>query len=385
MTHSKNLIYKILVLNSGSSSIKYKLFCSKKFEVLYDGIEEEVSDFHQSFETIFKKLISSKSIKKLEDISCVGHRVVHGGEKFSKPVKITTNLIKELESLISLAPLHNPANIDGIKTIKEKLPNISQVAVFDTAFHTSIPKEAFLYPIPYELYEKNKIRKYGFHGTSHQYVASKYAKKYNKELKDLNLITIHLGNGASVTCIKNGKSIDTSMGFTPLEGLMMGTRCGDIDPSIVLYLQEYLNIDIKEVSNILNKQSGLKGICKHSDLRKIISLKNNGDTKAELAINMFVEKIRKYIGIYFLKLEKLDAIIFTGGIGENSSLIRKKVFKGLSDNLGLKIDNILNESSIDKIGEIQTKKCKTKIVVIKTDEEKSIAQQTIKLLEKRKK
>ena len=350
------MIYKILVLNSGSSSIKYKLFCSKKLDVIYEGIEEEVSNFHKRIKIIFKKLLDTNAIKKIEDISCVGHRVVHGGEKFSNPVLVTAEVIKDLEELIPLAPLHNPSNIDGIKIIQNRLPNIRQVAIFDTAFHSTIPKEAFLYPIPLELYNKEKIRKYGFHGISHQYVASKYAKNYNQKLKNLNLITIHLGNGASVTAIKNGKSIDTSMGFTPLEGLMMGTRCGDIDPSVVLYLQEYLNMDIKEVSNILNKQSGLKGICSHSDLREIISLKDSGDTKAKLAINMFVEKIRKYLASYIFKLKKVDAIIFTGGIGENSKMIRDKVTKDLK------------------------KFIKTKVVVIATNEEKSIAEQTIKLL-----
>ncbi len=352
---------KILVLNSGSSSIKYKLFNSEDFSLLFDGIEENVKDFHKSFNNIFTKLIKSKIINSLEDIGGFGHRVVHGGEYFSKPTLIDKKIIKQLEKLIILAPLHNPSNIDGIKIIQNKIPNAKQVAVFDTAFHSTLPMDAYLYPLPFELYEKHKIRKYGFHGTSHFYVAKEFARKYKRNLKNLNLITIHLGNGASICAIKNGKSIDTSMGFTPLEGLMMGTRCGDIDPAIILYLQKHLHLDIEQVDTLLNKQSGLKGICGQNDLRDIINLSKNGDKKAKLAIKMFVEKIRKYLGTYILKLGLVDGIIFTGGIGENSQLIRKKVCKNL------------------KL--FPTKQgTKSKIVVIKTNEEKEIASQTKKLL-----
>ncbi len=351
---------KILVLNSGSSSIKYKLFDNKYFKVLFEGIEEEVKDFHKSFENIFADLIKSKIIKKLEDISLVGHRVVHGGEKFSKPILVTTKIIKEMEKLIDLAPLHNPSNIDGIKTIEAKLPKVTQVAVFDTAFHHTIPKRNFLYPIPIEYYDKYKIRKYGFHGTSVDYVAKEFSMKFDKKLKRLNLIVLHLGNGASITAIKNGKSFDTSMGFTPLEGLMMGTRSGDIDPSIVLYLQQNLNLKLNDINNLLNKQSGFKGICGKSDLRKILDDCNSGDKNSKLAIDMYVDRIRKYLVNYILKLKKVDGIIFTGGIGENSKIIRDKVCKDLSY--------------------ILKKQNKTKIVVIKTDEEKSIARQTNKLI-----
>ncbi|MEA3498599.1 MAG: acetate kinase [Campylobacterota bacterium] len=346
----------ILVLNSGSSSIKYKLFCSKNYKVLFEDIEEEVEDFHISFENIFTKLLKSKVIKKLEDISFVGHRVVHGGEKFSKPVMVTKKVIKELEKLIVLAPLHNPSNIDGIKTIKSKLPKIPQVVVFDTAFHHTIPKKNFLYPLPIEYYNKYKIRKYGFHGTSVEYVANKFTQKYNKKLKDLNLIVLHLGNGASITAIKNGKSYDTSMGFTPLEGLMMGTRSGDIDPAILLFLENQLKLNLDDINNILNKQSGFKGVCGQSDLRKIIQMGKDGDENSKLAIEMYVDRIRKYLASYILKLKNIDGIIFTGGIGENSSLIRKKVCKGLDLFVNIGID------------------------VIKTDEEKNIAIKTYKLI-----
>ncbi len=368
---------KILVLNSGSSSVKYKLFESKNLEVLYEGIEEEIVDFHKSFENIFNKLIFSKVISSLEDIDAFGHRVVHGGEKFSKPVVCDDEVIFELEKLIPLAPLHNPSNIDGIKTIKSKIKNAYQVAVFDTAFHQTIPMKSFLYPIPFEFYEKHKIRKYGFHGTSHLFVAKQCAKYLNTPLENLNLITIHLGNGASITAIENGKSVDTSMGFTPLEGLMMGTRSGDIDPSIILYLQDYLNLTTSEISDILNKQSGLKGICKESDLREILRLSDENNFKAKLAIDMFVEKIRNYLGSYILKLGSVDGIIFTGGIGENSSIIREKVCENLSNLLSIELDiNENNQKLIENMQQLSVINSKVRIFVIKTDEEKSIAIQT---------
>ncbi len=368
---------KILVLNSGSSSIKYKLFDSENFEVLFDGIEEEIVDFHKSFENIFDKLISSKTVETLEDIDAFGHRVVHGGEKFSKPEVCTSKVIQELEKLIPLAPLHNPSNIDGIKIIKSKIKNSFQVAVFDTAFHQTIPMKSFLYPIPLSFYKEHKIRKYGFHGTSHMYVASEYAKYLNVNLNTLNLITIHLGNGASITAIENGKSVDTSMGFTPLEGLMMGTRCGAIDPSVILYLEENLNLTATEVGDILNQQSGFKGICEHSDLRKILRLSDNGDFKAKLAIDMFVEKIRNYLGSYILKLGRVDAIIFTGGIGENSAIIREEVCANLSSIFYLELDfNKNNQKLIENMQQLSNINSKIQIFVIKTDEEKSIAIQT---------
>ena len=349
---------KILVLNSGSSSIKYKLFLDNN--VLFEGIEEGVVEFHKSFMKIFKKLIKEKAIDKLEDIEAFGHRVVHGGEYFSKPTLIDDKVIIELEKLIVLAPLHNPANIDGIKIIKEKIPNAIQVAIFDTAFHSTLPMESYLYPLPFELYEKHQIRKYGFHGTSHFYVAKEFAKKVNKRLIDLNLITLHLGNGSSITAIKKGKSIDTSMGFTPLAGLMMGTRCGDIDPSVVLYLHKNLHLSTDEIDILLNKQSGFKGICGTNDLRDIIKLSKNNDKKAKLAINIFVNTIRDYLSSYILKLGKVDGIIFTGGIGENSAMIRKKVLK--------------------HVDFLTTKKSKHKIMVIKTNEEKEIASQVLNLI-----
>ncbi|MEA2050284.1 MAG: acetate kinase [Campylobacterota bacterium] len=361
----------VLILNSGSSSIKYKLFHTNTNKIIFSSIIENVQEFHQAFKDIFDRLIQMKYIDKISDIQAFGHRVVHGGEKFNKPVIINQNVIDEIKNLIPLAPLHNPANLDGILTVFKLVPDAIQVAVFDTAFHQSIPKEAYIYPISYKFYEKYGIRKYGFHGTSHHYIAKQTAKHLNKPLNSLNLITIHLGNGDSITAIKNGISIDTSMGFTPLEGLMMGTRCGDIDPEIVLYLENTIGIDPKEVDNILNKQSGLKGICDKNDLRDIIKDAKNKDEKAILAIDMFCYRIKKYIGSYKEILGDIDAIVFTGGIGENSPLIREKTITN--------IDKIKN-NNIKNSGEIQNDKSPYKILVIPTDEELEIAIQTKKLL-----
>lgn len=264
----------ILVLNSGSSSIKYKLF-DLETNFIFGGIIEEIKDFHTAFQNIFNILLDKNYIKNINDIVAFGHRVVHGGEKFRLPILIDDIIIKEIENLIPLAPLHNPSNLDGIKTVKKLSPNAKQIAVFDTAFHQTIPQEAFIYPIPYKFYTDFGIRKYGFHGTSHNYVAKESAKYLNKPLNELNLITIHLGNGASITAIKNGISIDTSMGFTPLAGLMMGTRSGDIDPQIILYLEKQIELNNDDINTILNKQSGFKGICNKSDLREIIKDANS--------------------------------------------------------------------------------------------------------------
>ncbi len=357
----------ILVLNSGSSSIKYKLFSSTDNLFVFGGIIEEVKDFHQAFDNIFHTLLNNGYIKNIEDIKAYGHRVVHGGEKFKQPVIIDDDVIKEIEKLIPLAPLHNPSNLHGIKTVKLKAPKAIQVAVFDTAFHQTMPKEAYIYAIPYELYEKYGIRRYGFHGTSHNYVAKQAALFLNKSLEDLNLITIHLGNGDSITAIKNGKSIDTSMGFTPLEGLMMGTRSGDIDPEIILYLEKQIGMSADEIDIILNKKSGFKGICNNSDLREIVINANNGDEHSKLAIQMFALRVKKYIGAYKEILGKVDAVVFTGGIGENSSLVR--------DAITYNVDKEKNEKLIG-IGEIQNENAPYKILVIPTDEELEIAIQT---------
>jgi acetate kinase len=322
----------ILVINSGSSSIKYKLF-SYDLKLVFSSIIEEVTDFHQGFANIFDTLLQSDSIQKMDDIKIVAHRVVHGGEKFIDATLIDEEVINELKKLIPLAPLHNPSNIEGIEISQKQIPLAKQIAVFDTAFHNTIPKHAFMYPLPFELYEKEGIRRYGFHGTSHKYVANECAKQLEKKLEDLNLITIHLGNGDSITAIKNGKSIDTSMGFTPSEGLMMGTRAGDIDSEIVLYLENQLGMGSDEIDIILNKESGFKGITGKSDLRAIKEDAKQGDEKALLGIDMFCYRVKKYIGSYKEILGRVDAIVFTGGIGENAPYIREKIIGENKDNL----------------------------------------------------
>jgi len=354
---------KILVLNSGSSSIKYKLF--ENLKELKSGISAEVTDYHSNIEMI---------LKEVGKIDAVAHRVVHGGEKFRESVIINDEVIETIKELIPLAPLHNPANLDGILSVKKLLQNIPQVAVFDTAFHQTIPDYNYIYPIPYEMYEEKEIRKYGFHGTSHKYVAQKAAEILDKPLQELNLITCHLGNGASLCAIKNGKSINTSMGFSPLEGLMMGTRSGDIDAEIIFYLSKFM--DLESIDIMLNKKSGLKGISGNNNLKNIEA---RNDKLAKLAIDMFVNRIRKYLGAYMVELGRVDAIIFTAGIGENSSLVRKKVTQNL-ENYGIILDVTKNEQNdtIISVGK------DVKVMVIPTNEELQIAKEAINLLKDKK-
>ena len=346
---------KIAVINAGSSSLKIKLFDMKTKEVLQSFLIEHIGEKGAAFSTHHEAL-ESLNINFLE-INAVGHRVVHGGEEFSSAVVITDEVIASIERLSSLAPLHNPANLEGIMVARKKAPNVPQIAVFDTAFHSSMPKEAYLYALNYDMYEKNHIRRYGFHGTSHSYVASEAAKLLKKELKELNLITLHLGNGASICAIENGKSIDTSMGFTPLEGLVMGSRCGDIDASIVLYMQRELHLSADEVDIELNKNSGLYGICNTNDVRDIIK---SADERAKLALDIMIRRIQKYIGAYMALLGDVDAIVFTGGIGENSSYIRERVMSA-------------------KLFKSE------KTLVIQTDEELEIANESLSLLQEGKK
>ncbi len=345
---------KIAVINSGSSSIKFKLFNVESKEVIVDILIEDIGNtiknHHEGLENIALEL--KKVGIEFSSLDAIGHRVVHGGEFFSKSTLIDDEVIAKIKGLISLAPLHNPANLDGILVSKHLAPNVKQVAVFDTSFHSTLNKEAFLYALPYEMYEKHKVRRYGFHGTSHSYVAKQTAKELNKDISELNIITLHLGNGASACAIKNGKSIDTSMGFTPLEGLVMGTRSGDIDSAILLHLQRELGFSVDEVDKLLNKESGLKGICGENDLRRIIE---SDDELSKLAISMMVRRIQKYIGSYMVLLERVDAIVFTGGIGENSKYIR---------------DMVLDNQIIKNI----------KSLVIKTNEELEIVNESLKVL-----
>lgn len=376
---------KYLIINSGSSSIKYKLFEMSSFALLASGLIEKIGEkdsaiknHKQGFETMESLLVESGVLKSFDMLSAIGHRVVHGGEKFKNPVLIDDGVIQAIRELIQLAPLHNPANLEGIKSAMEHSKNIPNIAVFDTAFHQTLPNYAYLYALPYEMYEKHQIRRYGFHGTSHSFVAKKTAEYLKKPLESLNLITLHLGNGVSIAAIKNGKSIDTSMGMTPLEGLIMGTRSGDIDGGVIFYLARNLGLGIDEIDMLLNKNSGLKGICKNNDLREITNLAQSGDKFANLAIEMFVYRIKKYIGSYLAILGKVDAIIFTGGIGENSIKTREKVCAGL-ENIGIILDNDKNSQPLKDINKIN-KKGEIKLFAVRTNEELEIAIQMKKLL-----
>jgi len=397
---------KILVLNSGSSSIKFQLFNADINESLVSGIIEQIGEKDSSAKIKFKDkvgkscelekntaivnhkigleimnslLIESKIIKDLCELDGIGHRVVHGGEEFSEPTIINEKVIEQIEKLIPLAPLHNPANLDGIKSSIEHCPNVPQVAVFDTAFHSSIPEHAYMYALPYDTYKKDGVRRYGFHGTSHHFVAKEAAKYLGIDIGKLNAITLHLGNGASMSAVKNGKSIDTSMGLTPLEGLIMGTRCGDIDPAIIFYLSRVEGLNIDELDNMLNKQSGLKGICGNNDMREIGEMAKKGERRAKLALEMFNYRIKKYIGSYSAVLGRVDCLIFTGGIGENDIEVREESCCDL-ENLGISLDLEANNQRANKIIEVSKKNSKVKVLVIPTNEELEIALQVKSLI-----
>ena len=393
---------KILVLNCGSSSVKYELIQMPEESIISKGIVERVGKedailkyktdktviekklpvkTHEEAISLILKYLTQKPIgvlESIEEIEAVGHRVVHGGEKYAQSVLITKDVEQAIEDNIRFAPLHNPANLAGIKAIENLLPKAPQVAVFDTAFHQSIPEEAYLYAIPYRYYSDMGIRRYGFHGTSHKYVAERAAEILGKKLEELKLITAHLGNGASITAIKNGKSIETSMGFTPLEGLVMGTRSGDIDPAIVLHIMQEENKSPEEMDKLLNKQSGLLGLSEISnDMREIEDLYLKGDARAKRAIEVFVHRLKKYIGAYAALLNGIDALIFTAGIGERSPLIRKLTCQNM-EYLGIELDEELNQNTIAKENIIS--KGKTKVLVIPTNEELAIARDTYNIV-----
>lgn len=396
----------ILVINCGSSSIKYQLINREKRKVLAKGLlekigeinssqvhgiegkvvkkQDEVANYEEGLKSILALLLDEKRgvIKDASEISAVGHRVVHGGEDFFHSVLIDDEVIKTIKSYISLAPLHNPPNLAGIKAARSLFPNVPQVAVFDTAFHQTLPEKAFLYALPYQYYEKYKIRRYGFHGTSHRYIAERAAKFLKKPLKELKIITCHLGNGCSITAIDKGKSIDTSMGFTPLEGLVMGTRCGDVDAAAALFLMEKENFTTAQMDNLLNKQSGLLGISGISnDLREVQKWVVKGDQRAKLALEVFVYRIKKYIGAYSAVLGGLDALIFSAGIGENEVNIRDKVCQGL-EFLGVYLDEKKNRARSKASRFISTEKSPAKILVIPTNEEEMIAEETWRIVNK---
>lgn len=393
----------ILVINTGSSSIKYEVFERDSMRCLLSGMverigeelarirqvkytkdgselefshEREMADHNQALEQVSERLMDPEFgvLSSQEDLSAVGHRIVHGGERFKDPKLVDDDVIQAIKDNIPLAPLHNPVNLLGIEIMQDLFPKVPQVAVFDTAFHQSIPAHAFLYALPIELYERDRVRRYGFHGTSHQYVAEQAAKHLGKPLYECNLITIHLGNGASMTAIKNGQSIDTTMGMTPLEGLVMGTRCGDIDPALPFYLSNHLNMSLDDMDEVFNKASGMKGLCGENDMREVVRRYDEGDESARRALNVYSYRIKKYIGAYLAVLGRLDALVFTAGIGEHSPKIRELSLAGL-ENLGVTIDLEKNQNPSSSGGEINMSDSRVKTLVIPTNEELKIAQE----------
>jgi len=398
---------RVIVVNSGSSSIKYETFDLDGLSAASKGLLERigssdsrlkhkwltphgkweeivdtrpVADHREGFSFILEVSSRARSGSAVPEIFAVGHRVVHGGEKFSEPAVIDDGTLRVIEELIPLAPLHNPANVTGIKVMRDLLPHVPQVAVFDTAFHQTMPPRAFHYALPYDFYKSHGVRRYGFHGSSHRYVSAEASRHLAVPPDQMNLITLHLGNGASAAAVQKGKSIDTSMGLTPLEGLIMGTRCGDLDPAVHFYLAKKTGKAVEEVEGILNKESGLKGICGMNDMREIQERAQAGDQKAELALDMFCYRVKKYIGAYYAVLGSVNAIVFTGGIGENSAVVRTKSCEGLSD-LGIALDADRNSTVSGGISEIQDRGSRVKILVIPTNEELEIARQTVELIQ----
>ncbi len=400
---------KILVLNCGSSSIKYQLFQmdSNKHSVLAKGgiekiglkgsflkhektggdkvvLEGEILDHQTGIDYILGVLLSQKhgSISKLEEIDAVGHRVVHGGEEFNSSVFISDEVIKKMEECIELAPLHNPPNLNGIEAIQNLLPKVPQVGVFDTAFHQTMPQHAYMYSIPYSLYEKYGVRRYGFHGTSHKYVSARACELLGLDYNKSKVISCHLGNGASIAAVKNGESVDTSMGFTPLEGLMMGTRAGDLDIGAATFIMDKEMIGTKSASILFNKQSGLLGISGiSSDMREILAGTKENNEKAILGMNMYTYRIKKYIGAYAAAMGGVDAIVFTGGIGEYAYYVREDALSEM-EYIGIELDSAKNEAALGKELEITQPDSKVKVIVVPTDEELMIAKDTFNIVSK---
>ncbi|SMP47012.1 acetate/propionate family kinase [Anoxynatronum buryatiense] len=396
---------KVLVLNCGSSSLKYQIINMENETLLAKGVAERIGiegsfvkhepvdkdktvievALHNHKEAIKVVLDALQDkdhgvVSTLDEINAVGHRVVHAGEKFSGSVMITQEVIDALEECSDLAPLHNPPNLMGIYACQEILAEVPMVGVFDTAFHQTMPKSSYLYALPYELYEKYKIRRYGFHGTSHKYVAIKTAELLEKPLETLKLVTCHLGNGASMAAVMNGKSIDTTMGFTPLEGLAMGTRCGDLDPAIISYIMEKEGLDINAVNNIMNKKSGVLGISGvSSDFRDIENAAAQDNERAQVALEIFYKRVTKYIGAYAAEMGGLDAVVFTAGLGENSDTARKEICKTLAF-MGANIDDSKNDNLRGKEAIISTDDSTVKIVLMPTNEELMIARETKALI-----
>ncbi|GHU85870.1 acetate kinase [Bacteroidia bacterium] len=401
---------KILVLNCGSSSIKYQLIELEKnnSNLLAKGLVErigltpavlthqrsgddkvkkelEIPTHLEGVNFVLEALLDHEhgAIKDITEIVAVGHRTVHGGDIFSKSVLITADVIKEMEKCIDLAPLHNPANLKGIECISAVLPDVPQVAVFDTSFHQTMPAYSYLYPLPYEYYEKYRIRRYGFHGTSHKYVSKKACEMLGLKPESTKIISCHLGNGASIAAVDGGKSVDTSMGMTPVEGLMMGTRVGDIDAGVPLFIQEKENLTTEQVSNILNKKSGLQGISGvSSDMRDLWAAAESGNEKAKLALDMFIYRVKKYVGAYAAAMGGVDVVLFTGGIGENDHDVRHLVCKNM-EFMGINFDEKINANLRGKDTVISTPDSKVKVLLLTTDEELVIAMDTYDIVTKK--
>lgn len=394
----------ILVINCGSSSLKYQLINVEKKEVLASGLcdrihlngsvinhkargekivrEVPMPDHKSAIQHVFDILVDEKIgvIKSLDEIKAVGHRAVHGGEYFSQSILINDDVLAKFRSCNDLAPLHNPANIMGMEACAELMPKTPMVAVFDTAFHATIPAKAHLYALPYEWYEKYKVRKYGFHGTSHSYVSKRTAEFLGLDINNSKIITCHLGNGSSICAVKNGKSIDTSMGLTPLEGIAMGTRCGDIDPAVLQFISKKENLNIDELTNALNKKSGVLGISKlSSDFRDLLSAEKEGNKLAALARRVFAYRVAKYVGSYMAAMNGVDAVAFCAGVGENAVYIRGMIVEHLGF-LGVKLDEATNVATVGKEAIISTADSKVKVCVIPTNEELVIAQDTYNIV-----
>lgn len=394
---------KFLIINSGSSSIKYQVIEMETETVLAVGLVERIGEEvgrlkntcfpgtkakgesvveqpipdHSSGMRLVIAVLTDKDkgvIGSTSEIMAIGHRVVHGGEDFRASTMITPEVIDAIQRNIPLAPLHNPANLDGIRVAMEIFPKVPQVAVFDTAFHQTMPPHAFMYALPYSLYEMDRVRRYGFHGTSHRFVAGECAFLLNKPLTECNLITIHLGNGCSMTAIENGRSVDTSLGMTPLEGLVMGTRSGDLDPAVHLFLQQNKGWDLKAIDAVLNKESGLKGLCGLNDMRDIHKAVESGDTRAALALDVQTYRNRKYIGAYMAVLGRVDGIVFTAGIGENDAIVRAKSLKGL-EAFGVRLDPAKNSQRCLGARCISSQDSTVQVFVIPTNEELAIARE----------
>ena len=396
----------ILVINCGSSSLKFQLINSESEEVIAKGLCERIAiegsrmvytpkggekqitvapmpDHTAAIQMVLAALTDEKTgvVKDLGEIGAVGHRIVHGGERFASSTVITEEVLKAIEECNDLAPLHNPANLIGVEACEKLMPGTPMVAVFDTAFHQTMPEKAYMYGLPYEYYEKYKVRRYGFHGTSHSYVSKKAAEVMGKAYDEVKTIVCHLGNGASVSAVLNGKSVDTSMGLTPLEGLVMGTRSGDIDPAIMEFIAQKENLDIEGIMNVLNKKSGVFGLSGgiSSDFRDLTGAMAEGDKKAKIALEVFAYRVAKYIGAYAAAMNGVDDIVFTAGIGENVSYVREQVCSYLGY-LGVELDPDANEKFRGEQGEITKPGCKVRVFVIPTNEELAIARETLALV-----